>query len=56
MMRNYTINEEWFNEIKDRVAYANDYHYNDGCYRDNMVEVDLDEETFIKVSKELGWM
>ena len=49
-MTNYTINLNWFNEIKHLVPNANAYHY------DNMVEVDVDEEAFIRVSKELGWM
>ena len=53
-MTNYTIPENWFNEIKDRVPYANDYHYVE--YGLDMVEVDVHEEMFLEVSKELGWM
>ena len=49
-MINCTIRKEWFKDIKNRVEHANEYEY------DNMVEVDVNEEQFIEVSKELGWM
>ena len=53
-MMNVTIREEWFNEIKNLINYEDDYHYN----RDNiaMVEVDVEENEFRKVSEELDWM
>lgn len=51
MAINYTIRNEWYEEIKNLVPMANPEFY------DNMVEVDvLDEAKFVEVSKELGWM
>ncbi len=56
-MANYTITEQWFNEIKDIVPHANPYIYTEEGWHDNKVEVDiLDEDLFIAVSKEKGWM
>jgi hypothetical protein len=50
-MMNYTIRNEWYEEIKNLVPTANPEFYGD------MVEVDvLDEAKFEEVSKELGWM
>ena len=54
-MTNITINQNWYNEIKDRVPTANPYFYTDPvCGK--MVEVDVDEPIFERVSCELGWM
>ena len=56
-MANYTINEKWFNEIKNEVPYANPYVYTEEGWYENFVEVDiLNEELFISLSKKLGWM
>lgn len=53
-MINVTIPAEWFHEVKSYVKYANDYHYNrDGK---EIVEVDVDADTFTKESIALGWM
>lgn len=53
-MINVTITADWFHEVKSYVKYANDYHYiRDGR---EMVEVDVDADTFTKTSIELGWM
>lgn len=49
-MTSYTIRKEWYEDIKNRVEHANEYEYN------NMIEVDVNENEFIEVSKELGWM
>ena len=59
MMKNVAINRNWYNEIKDRVTTANPYFYTEeyGSYTNReMVEVDVNEEEFEKVSAELGWM
>ena len=56
-MVNYTINEKWFNEIKDIVPHANPYVHTEEGWHENFVEVDiLNEDLFISVSKKLGWM
>lgn len=54
-MTSVAINREWFNEIKSMVEYKDEYYYTDASNR-AMVEVDVNEEQFNKVSKELGWM
>lgn len=54
MMIAVTIDREWFEEIKERVAYENPYFYNDERWGEQ-VEVDVDEESFIEVSAELGY-
>lgn len=52
----YSIRKDWYNEIKDLVPTANPYFITDGAYAGD-VEVDiLDEEKFLEVSKELGWL
>ena len=51
---NVAINENWFNEIKDLIAYENDYHYIFAGVA--TVEVDVNKDDFEAVSKELGWM
>lgn len=56
-MANYTININWYNEIKNLGITENPYIYKDEFFGFEMVEVDiLDEAKFIEVSKELGWM
>lgn len=55
-MASYSIRKDWYNEIKDLVPTANPYFITDGAYAGE-VEVDiLDEEKFLEVSKELGWL
>lgn len=57
-MTNVTINYAWYSEIKDLIATANPHHFIEtqcGIKR-VMVEVDVDEVEFDKISKELGWM
>ena len=55
-MANYSININWYNEIKGLGITANAEHITEGAFA-GQVEVDiLDEAKFIKVSKELGWM
>ena len=49
------INKDWYNEIKELVNTADAYFYKDWDGRE-MVEVDVDEEEFNRVSKELGWI
>jgi hypothetical protein len=59
MMKSVAINRNWYNEIKDRVTTENPYFYTEeyGSYTNReMVEVDVNEEEFEKVSAELGWM
>ena len=48
------ITREWFDAIKERVEYSDPYFYHlDGK---DWVEVDVEEEAFKQVSKELGWL
>lgn len=57
-MTNVTINYAWYSEIKDLIATANPYHFIEtqcGIKR-VMVEVDVEEVEFERVSKELGWI
>lgn len=54
-MTGMAIKREWYEEIKGLVATENAYFYNDTVFGE-MVEVDVDEEQFNKVSRELGWM
>ena len=55
-MATYTINEQWFNQIKDIVPHANPYVYTEKGWYSNFVEVEiLNEDLFISVSKKLGW-
>ena len=58
MMKSYTINKKWYEEIKDKVTTANPYFYTEeyGSTSREMVEVDVNEEEFEAVSKELGWI
>ena len=56
-MATYTINEKWFNEIKNEVPHTNPYIYTEEGWGQNFVEVDiLNEDLFISISKKLGWM
>ena len=53
-MVNVTIPAEWFHSIKVYVKHANEYQYvRDGK---EIVEVDVEADTFIKESIALGWM
>ena len=56
MNNNYyvTINETWYNDIKDSVECTNVYHYANEF--GNYVELDTNEEEFNRVSTEKGWM
>ena len=55
-MANYSINIDWYNEIKNLVPMANPEFITEGPWA-GQVEVDiLDEAKFEQVSKELGWM
>lgn len=49
-----TIRKEWFEDIKVSVAYNDPYFYFENGTE--YVEVDVDEDAFINVSSELGWM
>lgn len=52
------INVDWYNQIKDKVATENPWFYKTryGYGEHFMVEVDVEEEQFNAVSRELGWM
>ena len=54
-MTSVAINKEWYNEIRELVNTADPYFYKGWDGRE-MVEVDVDEEQFNRVSKELGWI
>ena len=56
IMTSYAIPLEWYNEIKDRVPHGEPYFYEDKAFGRTGVEVDVDEDIFNQVSKELGWM
>ena len=56
MMTSNTFNIQWYNEIKDRVPHGEPYVYWDEVWQNYFVEVDVQEDIFVKVSKELGWM
>lgn len=49
-----TIRKEWFEDIKNTVAYNDPYFYFENGTE--YVEVDVDETAFNAVSTELGWM
>lgn len=56
-MATYTINEKWFNEIKDEVPHRNPHIYKEEGWHENFVEVEiLNVDFFISLSKKLGWM
>lgn len=56
MTINYSIKNEWYEEIKNLVPMANPEFITEGPWA-GQVEVDvLDEAEFERVSKELGWM
>ena len=57
-MKCYTINRQWFEEIKNRVPHSNVYIYSQtlGSSEIEFVEADFDDELFNTVSTELGWM
>ena len=56
-MISIAISKEWFEEVilGYGLEYENAYEYTDELGRP-MVEVDVEEETFDKGSKEEGWM
>jgi hypothetical protein len=55
-MTNYSINTNWYYDIKGIVPMANPYFITDGPFAGH-VEVDvLDVEKFKRVSTEMGWM
>ena len=58
MMKSYAMNKKWYEEIKDKVTTENPYFYTEtwGSEEREMVEVDVNEEEFEAVSKELGWI
>ena len=57
MMKSYAMRKEYYEAIKERVTTANPYFYTDeyGSDTREMVEVDVNEEEFEAISKEMGW-
>ena len=56
-MATYTINEKWFNEIKNEVPHANPVVFTEEGWHENFVQVEIrNEYFFISLSKKLGWM
>lgn len=59
MMMGVVISKEWYDEIKTLIKTQDPYFFTEtwpsGWVR-NSVEVDVEEEEFRRVSKELGWM
>ena len=55
-MTNYSINTNWYYDIKEIVPMENPYFITEGPFA-GQVEVDvLDVEKFEKISTEMGWM
>lgn len=54
-MKSVAITKTWYNAIKGLVKMENEYFYTSPVWGEE-VEVDVDEEEFDKVSRELGWM
>ena len=55
MMINVCISNEWFEEIKNLVKHENVEYITTG-YCSGHVEVDVEEESFERISRELDWM
>lgn len=55
-MTSNAINIQWYNEIKDRVPHGEPYIYKDEHWGMEFVEVDVQEDIFLEVSRELGWI
>lgn len=53
-MVSVAISREWYNEIKDCVKIESPYFYIKN--NRNYVEVDVELESFNKISLELGWI
>lgn len=55
----YTINEKWFEDIKNEVKVSNAYYYHEAPWTYRLVDFDMeaqDEEKFENISKKLGWI
>ena len=55
-MTTYTINEKWYNEIKDRVPHGEPHFFTEEGWQLMFVEVDVQEDIFLEVSAKLGWI
>lgn len=55
-MATYIINIQWYNEIKDRVPHGEPYIYKEEGWHLEHVEVDVQEDIFLDVSRKLGWI
>lgn len=55
MMTGTAISVKWYNDIKDLVKTEDPYFYTESSGRE-MVEVDVEEASFVAVSRRLGWM
>ena len=57
MMKSYAMRKEYYEAIKERVTTENPYFYTEtwGSEEREMVEVDVNEEEFEAISKEMGW-
>jgi hypothetical protein len=55
-MATYTINIHWYEEIKNRVPHGAPYIYTEPGWAMDFVEVEVQEDIFLEVSKKLGWM
>ena len=54
MMANYTITKTWYEDIEDLVRTEDPFFYMENGRE--MVEVDVDEEEFLRISEDLGWL
>lgn len=55
-MTTYTVNIQWYNEIKDRVPHGEPYIYREEGWQMDYAEVDVQEDIFLEVSRKLGWI
>lgn len=62
MLKSWSIPKSWYEEIKDVIPFVDVYEYVDESttyHEKETVEIDfdeIDEETLIWHSRELGWM
>ena len=52
-MMSVAITKAWFEDIEDKIYFEDPFFYTERNIE--MVEVDVNEEEFERVSKELGW-
>lgn len=57
IMISVAISKAWFEDVKNLITFEDPYFYTMFTTRDEeMVELDVIEEEFNRISKERGWM